>query len=221
MTKPDFSEYTHLFWDLDGTLTDSAPGIINCVRYALESFGINETDDSRLLLFVGPPLVESFMNFYGFSEEKARKAMARYRERFGTVGIFENSVYEDIPRVLKALKESGKKLYIATAKPEIYMFRIIKHFNLEQYFEFSAGSDLEETRSHKDQVIDFVVKSQHLEEELKAGKILMIGDRKHDIEGAQKNSMKCCAVNWGYGSAEEFKAYGADIVIDKPSDLLV
>ena len=71
MTKPDFSEYTHLFWDLDGTLTDSAPGIINCVRYALESFGINETDDSRLLLFVGPPLVESFMNFYGFSEEKA------------------------------------------------------------------------------------------------------------------------------------------------------
>lgn len=221
MTKPDFSEYTHLFWDLDGTLTDSAPGIINCVRYALESFGINETDDSRLLLFVGPPLVESFMNFYGFSEEKARKAMARYRERFGTVGIFENSVYEDIPRVLKALKESGKKLYIATAKPEIYMFRIIKHFNLEQYFEFSGGSDLEETRSHKDQVIDFVVKSQHLEEELKAGKILMIGDRKHDIEGAHKNGMKCCAVNWGYGSAEEFKAYGADIVIDKPSDLLV
>ena len=201
MTKPDFSEYTHLFWDLDGTLTESAPGIINCVRYALESFGINETDDSRLLLFVGPPLVESFMNFYGFSEEKARKAMARYRERFGTVGIFENSVYEDIPRVLKALKESGKKLYIATAKPEIYMFRIIKHFNLEQYFEFSAGSDLEE--------------------ELKAGKILMIGDRKHDIEGAHKNGMKCCAVNWGYGSAEEFKAYGADIVIDKPSDLLV
>lgn len=220
MAKLDISEYSHLFWDLDGTLTESAPGILNCVRYALESFGIYETDEKKLKLFVGPPLVYSFMTYYGFSERDARKAMAKYRERFGVTGLFENDVYDGIKETLKELKDQGKKLYIATGKPEIYMFRIIEHYGLAEFFEFAGGTDIEETRSEKHKVIEYVINHEKLEDVCKAGKILMIGDRKHDIEGAHKNGIKCCAVRWGYGSDEEFEEFGADYIIDKPSDLV-
>jgi len=136
--------YTHLFFDLDGTLTESGPGITNCVKYALEKFGINENDEGNLKRFIGPPLVDSFMTFYGFSESDAREAMRLYRERFGTIGIFENSVYEGIPETLAKLKDSGKKLYVATSKPEIYVPRILDHFDLSKYFEDAEGSDIKE-----------------------------------------------------------------------------
>jgi phosphoglycolate phosphatase len=216
----DFSAFTHFFWDLDGTLTESAPGIINCVRYALESFGIHEEDDDKLRLFVGPPLMYSFSHFYGFDEEKSRQAMNKYRERFGVKGLYENSVYDGIHETLTALKNDGKKLYIATAKPEIYMFKIIRHFDLEKYFDFAGGSDLEETRSEKHKVIDYVIEHENLEEERKSGKILMIGDRKHDLIGAHKCGIKCCGCLWGYGGLEELKEYKADYIIEKPQDLL-
>lgn len=218
--KLNIDDFSCLFWDLDGTLTESGPGIKNCVKYALESFGIHETDEKKLDLFIGPPLIESFSTLYGFSEEKSRAAMAKYRERFGTTGIFENSVYDGIIETLNALKAQGKRLFVATGKPEIYMFRILDHYGLSQFIEFAGGSDLEETRSEKAQIIDFVIKQNRLETELKEGKILMIGDRKHDIIGAHKNGMKCCGVLWGYGSLKEMEEFGADYVIETPDQLL-
>ena len=212
--------YTHLFFDLDGTLTESGPGITNCVKYALEKFGINENDEGNLKRFIGPPLVDSFMEFYGFSESDAREAMRLYRERFGTVGIFENSVYEGIPETLAKRKDSGKKLYVATSKPEIYVPRILEHFDLSKYFEDAEGSDIEETRSNKALVIKYVIEKNGLEEEAKANKIVMIGDRKHDIIGAKKNSLESIGCLWGYGSRKELSEHGATRIIEKVEDLL-
>ena len=212
--------YTHLFFDLDGTLTESGPGITNCVKYALEKFGINESDEENLKRFIGPPLVDSFMTFYGFSESDAREAMRLYRERFGTIGIFENAVYSGIPETLAKLKDSGKKLYVATSKPEIYVPRILDHFDLSKYFEDAEGSDIEETRSNKALVIKYVIEKNDLEEEAKANKIVMIGDRKHDIIGAKKNSLESIGCLWGYGSRKELSEHGATTIIEKVEDLL-
>ncbi|MBQ0050557.1 MAG: HAD hydrolase-like protein [Treponema sp.] len=220
MNTINLSQYSCLFWDLDGTLTESGPGITNCVKYALESFGIHETDENKLKLFIGPTLLYSFTEFYGFDEAKARQAIAKYRERFSTIGLFENSVYEGIHETLKELKNRGFRMFVATGKPEIFMGRILDKFELTQYFEFAAGTDLEETRTHKDQVIRFVIDKIGLEEERKAGKILMIGDRKHDIEGARKNGMDCAGVLWGYGTKEELTEHKAKYIINTPSELL-
>ena len=213
-------KYTHLFFDLDGTLTESGPGIMNCVKYALEKFGINESDTEKLKRFIGPPLVNSFMDFYNFSESDAREAMRIYRERFGTIGIFENAVYSGIPETLQKLKDSGKKLYVATSKPEIYVPRILDHFDLSKYFENAEGSDIEETRSNKALVIKYVIEKNGLEEEAKTNKIVMIGDRKHDIIGAKKNSLESIGCLWGYGSRKELSEHGATRIIERVEDLL-
>lgn len=221
MKKYSFiNEFDSFFWDLDGTLTESSPGIINSVKYALERFGINETDEEKLKLFVGPPLMFSFQEFYGFSKEDARKAMNIYREYFGEKGLFENSVYKGIKETLNELKLLGKRLFVATAKPEIYMTRILDKFELTDFFEDACGSDLEETRSEKSKVIEYTINKNNLSEEQKSGKILMIGDRKYDIIGAHKNNLKCAGVLWGYGSKEELSENGADFLVENPEDFL-
>ena len=214
------SSFEYLFWDLDGTLTESAPGIMNSARYALAFYGITDVPDSTLRKFIGPPLMDSFQDLFGFSTEKARDAMKKYREYFADRGLFENSVYKDIPETLSLLKAQGKHLFVATSKPEVYMKRILERFNLASYFEFAGGSDIEETRSEKALVIDYVIRENRLEEAKSEGKILMIGDRKHDIIGAHKNEIPCCAVLWGYGSQEEFCENGADFIITRPNELL-
>ncbi|MCR5126007.1 MAG: HAD family hydrolase [Treponema sp.] len=213
-------KYTHLFFDLDGTLTESGPGIMNCVKYALEKFGINESDTEKLKRFIGPPLVNSFMDFYNFSESDAREAMRIYRERFGTIGIFENAVYSGIPETLQKLSEEGKKLYVATSKPEIYVPKILEHFGLAKYFSDAVGSDIEETRSSKALVIEYAIKKNNLEEEAASNRIVMIGDRKHDLIGAQENALESIGCLWGYGSREELEKYKATTIIENPEDLL-
>lgn len=214
------SSFTHLFLDLDGTLTESAPGIMNSARHALEYYGIHNVPESTLKKFIGPPLMDSFKDFFGFPPEKAREAMKKYREYFGEKGLFENSVYDGIRETLEKLKSKGKHLFLATSKPEIYTNRILEKFNLTHFFEFVGAADVEETRSEKAKVIEYVIKENHLEEEREKGKILMIGDRKHDIIGAHKNNIPCCAVLWGYGSREEFSEFNADFIIEKPGELL-
>ena len=217
--KP-LSSYKYLFFDLDGTLTESAPGIMNSARYALSSYGITDVLDSTLRKFIGPPLMDSFQELFGFSSEKAREAMKKYREYFAEKGLFENSVYEGIRETLTLLKSQGKHLFVATSKPEIYTNRILEKFDLAHFFEFVGGADIEETRSEKAKVIRYVVDEACLEEERQNGLILMIGDRKHDIVGAHKNKIPCCACLWGYGSQEEFNENGADFVISAPQELL-
>jgi phosphoglycolate phosphatase len=149
--------YDICFFDLDGTIIDSSPGITNSVMYALEKFGIEETEREKLYKFIGPPLTDSFARFYGFDDEKSWKAVEHYREYYQDTGIFECSVYPGFEKSLKALKAAGKRLFVATSKPEVYARRIIEHFDLDQYFEYVAGMELDGGRGSKAEVIGYLI----------------------------------------------------------------
>ncbi len=205
-----------LLFDLDGTLTDSAEGIMNCAEYALNSMGISEPDRSRLLRFIGPPLIDSFMEFYGLSREDAVKAVAAYRERYPVKGIFENRVYEGIPEALELLKKGGKRLAVATSKPETYALRILEHFGLSEYFEVVTGAELSGRRNAKSEVIEECLKRLGSPDK---SVVLMIGDRRHDVEGAKLCGVKCAGVKFGYAEEGELEKAGADFVFDTPAEL--
>lgn len=208
--------YNILLFDLDGTLTDSAEGIVNCAEYALNSLGISEPDRSRLLRFIGPPLIDSFMDFYGLSREDAVKAVAAYRERYPVKGIFENRVYEGIPEALELLKNGGKRLALATSKPEIYADRILEYFDLAKYFEVVTGAELSGERNAKSEVIEECLKRLGSPDR---GTVLMIGDRKHDVEGAKRCGVSCAGVKFGYAEENELENAGADFVFETPFQL--
>ena len=143
-----------ILFDLDGTLTDSAPGITRCVQYALRHFGIDEPDLKKLECFVGPPLKEMFMEYAGFSESQAEEAVAKYRERYTEKGIFENAVYEGIPELLQLCRDRGRVLGVASSKPQVFVEQILEHFDLRQYFEVVVGAELDGTRTDKAEVIE-------------------------------------------------------------------
>ena len=208
--------FDYLFFDLDGTLTDPALGITNSFIHALKYFGIEIPSYEKLCSFIGPPLPETFKSQFGFSEEKASEGVKKYREYFATKGLLENSVYPGIPELLASLKEAGKKLVVATSKPEEYSVKIIEHFGLTKYFENVCGSLMNETRSKKDEVIEYAIERNHISDK---SKILMIGDRKHDILGAKKVGLKSCGVLFGYGSREELEEAGADFIAESVSRL--
>lgn len=196
----------YIFFDLDGTLTDSAEGITNSVAYTLEHYGISVEDKSSLNVFVGPPLVESFMKYYGFDREKAKASVGIYREYFEEKGMFENAVYPGISNLLEGLKKDGYKLYVATSKPEQYSIKILEHFELAPYFEMIGGADMNETRVHKGDVIRYVCESCGLTD---MSEIVMVGDRENDMNGAKQNQMESVGVLYGYGSREELENAGA------------
>lgn len=206
-----------LLFDLDGTLTDPGTGITNSVMYALNKFGIKEEDPRRLYPFIGPPLIDSFGQFYGFSLEKSRQAVAYYREYFSEKGIFENEVYEGIPELLAQLKEQGWRLGVATSKPEAFAIRIISHFRLDSYFSFIAGATMDESRSRKSDVIAYALDQMGAQ----AAKSLMIGDRSYDVLGAKEQGMKALGVAYGYGSRQELEQAGAVYVADTPGEIAV
>ena len=209
--------YSYLFFDLDGTLTDPGEGITNSVAYALEKFGISVADRAELYPFIGPPLIDSFMKLYGFSHEKAKLAVAYYREYFHDRGIFENRLYDGIPDLLKRLTDAGKTLVVATSKPEPFARRIVEHFGLSEYFTLVAGASFDETRSEKWDVIEYAIKSLGLTDRKN---IVMIGDRKHDIIGAKKTGLDSIGVLWGYGDRAELADAGADHVVAEIQNLL-
>ena len=211
-------QYSYLLFDLDGTLTDPGEGITNSVAYALEKFGISVSDKTTLYPFIGPPLIESFMRFYGFSHEQAWQAVTFYREYFSDRGIFENIPYPGVTQVLKKLKDGGKTLIVATSKPEPFARRIVEHFGLSESFAFVAGADFDETRSEKWDVIEYALASMDIQDRTKA---VMIGDRKHDIIGAKKTGLDSVGVLWGYGDREELATAGADHIVAHVPDLLL
>lgn len=143
----------YVLFDLDGTLTDPMVGITTCVQYALAAAGIEEPDLQKLTPFIGPPLKQSFMEFYDFSDEKAEQAVEKYRERFKDVGIFENEVYEGIPKLLSSLKKEGMLLSVASSKPEVFVKRILTHFSIDSYFDAVVGSELDGRRTDKKEVV--------------------------------------------------------------------
>lgn len=209
-------KYKYIFFDLDGTLTDPQEGITNCVKYALETFGIDETNYSNLMRFIGPPLVYSFSEYYGFDEEKSLKAVAKYRERFATVGLFENKVYDGIYDVLQKLTDSGHVLALATSKPKVFADRIMAKYRLRPYFKIICGSELDGTRNDKNEVIEYAIAKLGCDRE----KVIMVGDRKHDIIGAKKCNIASCGVRFGYAEENELEEAGADFIADTLDDLL-
>ena len=206
-----------VLFDLDGTLTDPGEGITNSVAYALKKYDIEVTDKRELYKFIGPPLKDSFMKYYGFSEEKAEEAIAFYREYFRNIGIFENKVYDGVEDMLRTLHADGKKIVLATSKPEEFAVRILEHFGLKKYFAVVAGASMDSSRSKKGDVIAYAIS---LCENFDKDTAIMIGDREHDIIGAKENGLKSIGVLYGYGDEEELKTAGADYIAVAPEDIL-
>ena len=202
--------YTHIFFDLDGTLTDPGLGITNSVMHALERYGIPVSDRRDLYCFIGPPLVESFMRYYDFSAADARAAVDVYREYFADRGLFENELYPGIPALLARLRAAGLKLVMATSKPEAFAVRIAEHFGIAQFFDCIAGAAMDETRTQKWEVIEYALARCGISDR---GSVLMVGDREHDVLGAARCGISCLGVLYGYGDRAELESAGACAVV--------
>lgn len=192
-----------IFFDLDGTLTDSGEGIINCATLALEHFGIPVPSREEMGVFVGPPLDQTFIKF-GIPAEKAQEAIDVFRSRYLVVGKFENTPYPGIRELLEKLKNQGHRLFVATSKPETTAVEILHKFELAQYFEVICGATLDGTRVHKADVIDYLLGKIGTPED-----ILMIGDTEFDVTGAAAHGIKTIGVSWGYGKVAAMEQAGA------------
>ncbi|MBD5481675.1 MAG: HAD hydrolase-like protein [Lachnospiraceae bacterium] len=207
-----------LLFDLDGTLTDPKEGICKSVQYALHAFGIEEPDIDKLEPFIGPPLMDSFMEFYGMTKERAAEAVDKYRERFSVTGWSENIVYEGVPHMLKGLRDAGYVLAVASSKPTVFVERILTHFGLRDAFSVVVGSELDGRRTGKDEVIAEALRqlfAKQGDEDL-----LMIGDRKFDVEGAHALGIRCVGVTYGYAQPGELTEAQADFLAASPEKLL-
>ena len=208
-------DYDWLLFDLDGTLTDPFEGITRSVEYALNAFGI-EVEDRRVLApFIGPPLVESLTERYGFTMEDAVAAVAKYSEYFAVKGLYENELFEGIPELLSDCRKAGYKISMATSKPTHYARIIAEHFDIARYFDAIHGSSLDGTRITKSSVVAEAVAEEHLN----PARALMIGDRRHDVEGAGEHGIRTVGVLYGYGSREEHEAAGAAYIVNDLDEL--
>ena len=208
--------YKYILFDLDGTLTDPYLGITQCVQYALNAYGIKDEPLEKLKKFIGPPLKNSFMEFYGFDSADADAAVEKYRERFRDTGIFENDIYEGVEEMLKTLKGRGLILAIASSKPQDFVERILDHFHIRQYFDNITGSFMDGRRTVKCEVIEAVIETLKIEDR---SQVVMVGDRFHDVEGAKIAGVDCIGVSFGYGGREELEMAGAAAVVDSVEEL--
>lgn len=206
--------HTVLF-DLDGTITDSAEGIMNSIRYAIKKAGKEIPDYETLRSFIGPPLYKQFMKVYGVSEAEGKEMLSFYREYYGEKGIFENRVYDGVMEMLRTLKESGICICMATSKPEYYAKIIAEHFGFAEYFHYIGGATMDSSRKTKHDVIEYVIESCGLKD--RSG-ILMVGDRKHDIEGAELSRIPSMGVLYGYGGQDELEQAGAGVIVASPEE---
>lgn len=206
-----------VLFDLDGTLTDPGEGITNSVAYALRHYGIDVEDRRTLYPFIGPPLTESFMKYFSFSEEQAKEAVAIYREYFSIKGLFENTPYGGISSMLSKLKDEGLTLIVASSKPEIFVRQILEHFDLDRYFRYAAGSELNHKRIDKHEVIEYALHTCGITDR---SSCIMVGDRHHDVLGAKRSRLPVIGVTYGYGSKEELVTAGADFTVDTVDELL-
>lgn len=195
--------WKYLFFDLDGTLTDPMQGITRAVQYALRHFGIEVGDPATLCPFIGPPLRNSFREFYDMSDAEAEAAVAKYREYYAPKGIFENTLYEGIPQLLADLRAGGATLVMATSKPTHFAEQIARHFGFADDFTLISGSTPDGSRDSKAEVIRYALAALSIADTRQA---VMIGDRRFDIEGAAATGLDSIGVLWGYGSREELEA---------------
>lgn len=204
-----------ILFDLDGTLTDSAEGVIRSAQYMQEKMGIPKWADEDLKFIVGPPLMTTFRDDFCMSQEDAERALLFFRERYASVGLFENAVYPGIQEMLEDLQKKGKRMAVATSKKESSAIRILEHFGIASYFEVVGGDDREAGRDTKAKVVQYVLEKMNAE---KASAIL-VGDRKFDVEGARDVGIPCIGVKYGYGDEAEFLACGADFIAATPKDV--
>ena len=212
---PEIQRVRNILFDLDGTLTDPGEGITKSVAYALRKCGIEPPAREALYAFIGPPLIDSFMQCYGMNREEAKQAVKFYREYFAETGIFENCVYSGITELLERLKKAGKRLAIATSKPEPYAERIAERFGLSKHLDFTAGALMDETRTGKGEVIRYALERGGF----LPAETVMVGDRMHDVIGAKENGLPCIGVLFGYGSREELAEAGASALAKDPEEL--
>lgn len=209
--------YTHLFFDLDGTLIDSKPGIFNSVYYTLEKLGIPQSDwPADLNPFIGPPLRDSFKLLFGFEDALAEKAAVTYREYYGNKGLNEFEIYPGIPEALQELRSAGFHLSLVTSKAEVYAEKIVESLNFTEIFETISGCKINGDRSEKAALILYTLLKLDLQP---SREILMIGDRYHDIRGAGITGISSAAILYGYGTLEELMAENPTMFIDRPEDL--
>lgn len=219
--------FQYILFDLDGTLTDPKLGITSSVQYALRALGIEEPSLDKLEPFIGPPLADSFREFYGLDEEQTATAVARYRERFQDQGIYENEIYPGVADMLAALKAGGKKLSIASSKPTPFVERILDYFAIRTYFDVIVGSNLDGTRSRKEEVVEEALRQMlpaGMTSAEKKAAVAMVGDRRFDIEGAKEHGLTSVGVCFGYAPEGELEQAGADFIVatvDALSELLM
>ena len=210
-------EFHTILFDLDGTVTDPKEGITKCVAYALQHFGIEVADLDTLTKFIGPPLIDSFSGFYGLNEEDSKLAVDKYRERFRVTGWAENVPYEGIAELLSALKRAGKRISLATSKPEEFACKILHHFDLAQHFDLICGAPMDAPKGHGK--VDVIEDALHRLGITDRSGVLMVGDRLHDVEGAHKAGLPCVGVLFGYGDRAEHEACGADYIVEDMAQL--
>lgn len=208
--------FKYILFDLDGTLTDSAPGIIKSLEYAFKENGVPAPPGEVLKKFIGPPLMEAFRNVLHYDEETSKRLLEKYRERFRLKGMYENSPYDGVKELLEDVGKTGKVLAVATSKPEKYSKIITDHFDLTKYFKLIVGSD-SESEDKADVIIRACKKLGVTGSDY--GKVLMVGDRMYDIEGAHKCGVKCIGVKYGFAPEGELEAYKADFIVDSVPEL--
>jgi phosphoglycolate phosphatase len=207
---------SNIFFDLDGTLTDSKEGIIKCIDYALEKLGYPVPKGFNINDCLGPPLRVSFRRLLNSNDEVLiERAVATYRERFSTIGLFENKVYPGIPELLSALHEKSLKLYIVTTKPKVFAGRIMEHFQLAHRFDAIYGTELNGRFDNKADLIEFILQNR----KLRAEETVMIGDKREDIVAGKANRTKTIGVTYGYGSLQEITEAAPDGICGSPSEI--
>lgn len=213
--------YKYILFDLDGTITDPKTGITTCFQYGLRALGIEEPELNKLERVIGPPLKDSFMNFYGLNEKEALAGVEKYRERFADIGIYENKIYDGMKELLYGLKEQGKELAVASSKPTVFVERICDYFEIRRYFHHLTGSFLDGRRSAKNEVVDAAIEGFG---NIERNSIIMVGDRRYDVEGAHAGNIPCIGVEYGYAQPGELLAAGADYIaasVQSLADLLL
>jgi len=211
MPKP----YRNVLFDLDGTLTDSAEGVMNSIKYALSQYGITSTPD-ELKSLIGPPLQHSFQKLYGFTEQEAQQVVEHYRDYFREKGILENRLYPGIPELLRTLKEHNCQIYLATSKPTVFAERVLANFRIDSYFDEIVGSNLDGSRVLKAEVIAEVINRAG---GMIAAETVMVGDRREDVIGAKAHHFDSISVSYGYASSEELAAAKPDAIAGTVAEL--
>ncbi|MBV9928899.1 MAG: HAD hydrolase-like protein [Acidobacteria bacterium] len=207
----------NVLFDLDGTLTDPAAGIVRCIQYSLETLGLRCPDAVELESYIGPPLRRTFGTLCQTSDVAyIERAVSLYRERFSTVGLFENAVYAGVPQMLADLRAASYRLFVATSKPKVYAERILRHFSLEGYFVEVCGSELDGRFEDKAELLLNLLERHGLAPR----QTVMVGDRKEDVLAARRNALPSLGITYGYGSEEELLGAGADHLCRNPPEVV-